>query len=40
MSDSLTLVDFDDNVIGPTSKLDAHLLENLSLKDGKPTEKI
>ena len=36
MRDSLTLVDFEDNVLGPASKVNAHLKSNLALENGKP----
>lgn len=32
LNDSLTLVDFDDNVVGSISKLNAHLKQNLSIE--------
>lgn len=36
MSDSLTLVDFEDNIVGSISKVEGHLKKNLNLETAFP----
>ena len=40
MEDSVTLVDYNDNPLGPVTKFQAHLRENLALVDGKAPDNL